>query len=251
MAAALRDSFVRDEQATTAAAILRGQREIVEKQCSRSYILFLAFAAAFSLLATGTVQAFSFGGLSVSNRGNAILLLPLLAAYCAYRSAAAAALAQIIDGAIGAYWQMRLSPFARHRVTDLFTYPTPYVTEATLTNLTDGVLKKITTTWLFAMSAVICLGPVVWFVLAIFWIWSGPSHLLVRTGVFVTICLFVSRGVVLMIQFLILLYQEIKGAVGEVDPKGAILVQEVEDELLAALHRRRGTRSNGKKLEPA
>jgi len=174
MLAALKDPFVNDEQVAVVVGILHEQMERVEKQCGRSYLFYLA-AAVFSLLVENVVQTVSVSGLMLSPHGATSLLIPVLAAYFAYRSLAAAVYAQVLHQANGAYWNTKLAPFARNNITELFEYPTPYTTEAILANLAGGTLKRFAVMWLFAITFLLCLGPICWFAWASLGIWHWPT----------------------------------------------------------------------------
>jgi hypothetical protein len=231
MRAALNDSSVTDEQVGFVVTSLHDQRDRLEKLCSRSYFLFITFAAAYSLLSTQAITALQTMGVSVSHRGATALLLPILAAYFLYRAAATGTAAYMLYSAIHAYWRTRLAPFAREHITDLLSSPTPFATESILSRGTPPFLQQVPRISSLAIGLALFVGPLIWFMVASTWIWQQSAALAFRAATFVVIWLLIVRIAIFGVQLVAMLYTEIRDTAQAEAPDAFTKMKNFEAEL--------------------
>ncbi|MEK6375921.1 MAG: hypothetical protein AABO58_24860 [Acidobacteriota bacterium] len=191
------------EQAAAAGALLLAQRERAATRCGRSYVLFLGFAAAFTILQTPGVTTITVMGLTLSRAQPVTLLLLLSAAYTLYQSACAAVHGQLIDEALRSYWRERMEPFYKKDVTPLFQFPSALNTENVIAFSLDLPLAKFSRAWVFTMIGALSLLPAAWFIGVTVWLtWKSTFPITIAIVALVLVWILLARCIVLMFQYL-------------------------------------------------
>lgn len=209
MEAALQAADLTEQQANDAGRLLLEQNERLEKRCARTYLLFIGFAAGFTILTGQGVRALSVFGVTLEREQPATVVLVLLAAYFLYQAASATLVAQLVNEVLRVFWQKRLKPFERNEIVSLFEHLTPFRVEGIISRV--DYLPFASFSWIWTTTIMIALAgaPTAWFVFASYRILAAPTYgWLVKTGTLLGVWALLIRSAILLVQYIALIVNE-------------------------------------------
>lgn len=197
---ALKDDGVTDQQIESVQALLQSNLVQATQKASRSYLSFVAFACAFTLITKTELPALTVLGISIDRRNPAVLTLPVIAAFQYYLAMATLLLQQLTHEALQAIYGERLKPFHSRDITTLFVYPTLVEMENAFDNMPFLGLKKLARVWLVTVCLLALVLPLCWFGIATRWILDLGTNGLWCAAVIFAVWLFAIRAVSAVIQ---------------------------------------------------
>ncbi|MFZ5638591.1 MAG: hypothetical protein ACOY82_18590 [Pseudomonadota bacterium] len=199
--AALADPSTTDAQRGLVESVLRENGASCIQQAGRNYYFFLLFSFLFTFLVATDVEKVDIGGMELSNKNPAILLIPVLSAFCFYRAICLYLYQDMLHKATQAYYREALKSFEANDITDLFAYPDFMEIENTFDNILKMPLQWVSLVWIVLVGVVCFVCPFVWFFFASSWMLDlFAAFQGVAVSAIVLAWIFLLRALLLVIQ---------------------------------------------------